>query len=139
MDSEKGAILRKYIICFGVASLITVAVFGIRGFFTEDLGSNLQILSDGFSTSGILLLLFSGLIFISGEGGLLGIGFILQYVVKVFVPMGRRNHETYAQYRERKLGKERSRGDASLPIVGLLFLLTGVILTAVWYVNFYNV
>lgn len=139
MEQENRSLLRKYLICTGVAALITFIVIWIRGFFTDSLGVNLQILSDGFSVSGILLVLFAGLMFVSGEGALLGIGFIMRNVMLIFVPMGRRHHETYYQYRERKLGKTKSSGDHCLLVVGLLFLLIGIILTVIWYLNFYNV
>lgn len=139
MRDEIRSRLIKYGICFGVASLITFVVFWIRGFFTSDLGVNLQILSDGFSVSGILLLLFAGMLFVSGEGALIGIGFVMRSVALIFIPMGRKHQETYAQYRERKLGEKKKPGDSSLLVVGLLFLLTGIILTVVWYLNFYTV
>lgn len=131
--------LIKYGICFGIASLITFVVFWIRGFFTSDPGVNLQVLSDGFSISGILLLLFAGIMFISSEGALIGIGFIMRSVALIFVPMGRKHQETYAQYREHKLGDLKKPGDHSLVVVGLLFLLIGIVLTVVWYLKFYTV
>ena len=139
MNQEKKALLTKYLVCVGVASLITFVVFWIKGFFTDSLAVNVQILSDGFSVSGILFLLFAGMMYISGEGALIGIGFVLRNVAQAFVPMGRRHHELYAQYRERKLGNAKKSGDHCIFVVGLLFFAVGVILTVVWYANFYNV
>ena len=139
MNQEKKALLTKYLVCFGVASLITFVVIWIKGFFTDNLAVNIQILSDGFSVSGLLLLLFAGMMFVSGEGALVGIGFVMRNVVQAFVPMGRRYHESYAQYRERKLGKVKKPGDHCIFVIGLLFFSIGVILTVVWYTNFYNV
>ena len=103
MKKENKALLGKYIICFAVASLITVAVFWSKGFFAHSVGVNLQILADGFFVSGILVTLFAGMMFISGEGALIGIGFVLKSVVLTFIPMGRAKHERYADYRARKL------------------------------------
>ena len=139
MKQEKKAILTKYGICFGVATLITVIVFWMKGFFTDSLAVNVQILSDGFSVSGILLLLFAGMMFISGEGALIGIGFVLRNIVQAFLPMGRKNHEFYAQYRERKLAEIKKSNDHCILVTGFVFLLIGIIFTAVWYVKFYNV
>ena len=129
----------KYIVCFGVASLITLAVFWIKGFFTHSLAVNVQILSDGFFVSGALFTLFAGMLYISGEGGLIGISFVLRNVVQAFTPMGRKNHEFYAQYRERKLKSIKKAGDHCILITGLFFLTIGVVLTVIWYVNFYNI
>ena len=109
MQQEKKSLLIKYGICFGVASLITFIVFWIRGFFTNNAGVNIQILSDGFFVSGILLLAFAGMMFISGEGALIGIGFVLRSVAQIFIPMGRKNHEFYGQYRERVLAEKKEK------------------------------
>ena len=129
----------KYIICFCVASLITFIVFWIKGFFTDSPAVNIQILSDGFSVSGVLLTLFAGMMFVSGEGALIGIGFVLRNVVLTFVPMGRAKHETYAQYRERKLSGQKKSSDHSILVTGLLFLFVGILFTVIWYVKYYNV
>lgn len=142
VKQENKTLLIKYITCFCVASLITVVVFWIRGFFTDNVGENIQILSDGFFVSGILLLAFAGMMFISGEGALIGIGFVLRSVAQIFIPMGRRNHEFYGKYRERVLAERKARrqqGDHSVFVVGLFFLAISIIFTVIWYVNFYNV
>ena len=135
---EKKKRLIKYLVCFCVASLITVAVFWIKGFFTDSISVNVQILSDGFFVSGFLLTMFAGMLYLSGEGAFLGIGFILQNVVQAFVPMGRRNHQSYAQYRENKIGKLKKQGDHCVLLTGLLFLAVGIILTVIWYEKFYQ-
>ncbi len=137
--TEIKSVLVKYAVCFCVASLITFIVFWIKGFFTDDVGVNLQILSDGFVVSGLLLTMFAGMIFISGEGGLIGISFVMRTVVQAFVPMGRKHHETYKKYRERKLGSTKKTSGSSIFLTGLFFLLIGIIFTIIWYTNFYNV
>lgn len=139
MKKENKALLIKYIVCFCVASLITLAVFAIKGFFTDSPSVNLQILSDGFFVPGILLTLFAGMMFVSSKGALIGIGFVLRNVVQAFTPMGRKKHEFYAQYRERKLKNAKKSSDHCILITGLFFLLIGVILTMIWYSNYYNV
>ncbi len=139
MKKETKALLLKYIICFAVASLIAVAVFWSKGFFAHSVAVNIQILADGFFVSGILLTLFAGMMFISGEGALIGIGFVLRNVVLAFIPMGRAKHELYKDYRERKLKEMRKTKDRYVLVTGLLFLFVGVVFTAIWYVKFYNV
>ena len=142
MQQEKKSLLIKYGICFGVASLITVLVFWIRGFFTDNVGVNIQILSDGFFVSSVLLLAFAGMMFIGGEGALIGIGFVLRSVAQIFIPMGRKNHEFYGQYRERVLAEKKARkqeSDHCALVVGLVFLAISIVFTVIWYVNFYNV
>ena len=139
MKEETKSLLIKYGLCFSVASLITLVVFWTKGFFTDRLDVNIQILADGFTVSGLMLTLFAGLLFVSREGALIGIGYVMRNVVLAFIPMGRAKHEKYADYRERKLGNMKKPSDHSLLITGLAFFLIGVILTIIWYVKFYNV
>lgn len=139
MKKENKTLLVKYIICFAIASLITVAVFWSKGFFTHSVAVNIQILADGFFVSGILLTLFAGMIFVSREGALIGIGFVLRSVILTFIPMGRLKHEKYADYRERKLSEMKQTNDHSILVIGLLFLIIGIVFNVIWYTNFYNV
>ena len=138
MEQEKKSLLIKYLVCFGVASLIALAVIWIKGFFTDSVAVNIQILSDAFFVSGILLTSFAGLLYISGEGGLLGIGYVMKSVGEFFIPGARKNHESYAAYRERKLGERKKGMDHCLLVVGLVFLAIGIILTVIWSENFYQ-
>lgn len=135
---EKKPLLIKYLICLGVALAITLAVIAGKGFFTDSTAVNIQILSDGFSVSGLLLALVAGLIYLSGEGAFIGIGFVMRNVVLAFIPMGRSMHETYAKYRERKLGKAKKAGDHAVLFVGLAFLAVGITFTVIWYFAFYE-
>lgn len=134
MKKEKKALLIRYLICFCVASVIVLAVFAIRGFFTESAKANIQILHDAFFTAGILLVLFSGLVFVSGEGALLGVRYVFGTAIKaLFVPFGRKDQETFAQYRERKLGTKKPSGAGPIFLTGLLFVLVSVIFLIIWY------
>lgn len=83
--------------------------------------------------------LFAGMLYVSSEGALIGIGFVLRNVVLTFIPMGRARHERYADYRERKLSEAKKNNDRCILFTGLFFLAIGTIFTVIWYVNFYNV
>lgn len=134
MKLEKIALWVKYLICFGAASLISVAVFGIEGFFTDDLAVNLQILADGFMVSGALFLLFAGLIFVSSQGALIGIGFIMRNVILTwFVPLGRKKQELYGDYRERKIAEIKKNNTPAIWVVGLVFFAVGIGFMIAWW------
>ncbi len=133
MKPKNKSVLTKYIICFCVASLMTVAVFAMRGFFNGDLTHNLIVLGDGFTVSGGLMLMFAGMMFISSEGALIGIGFVLRNAFLTFVPMGRAKQETYAQYRERKMSEVKKSSDHCLSVTGLVFFVIGLIFLGILY------
>ena len=99
---------------------------------------NLQILSDAFFVSGILMTLFAGMMYVSGEGALIGIGFVLRNVVLAFIPMGRAKHEKYVDYRTRKMDEIKRNNDSCILVTGLIFLAIGIIFTVIWYLNFYH-
>lgn len=138
MKKDNKALLPKYITCFAVASVIAIAVFWSKGFFAHPVGVNIQILADGFFVSGILMTLFAGMMFVSREGALIGIGFVLRNVVLAFIPMGRQKHELYRDYRERKLRELKKKNDRCVLVTGLVFLLVGIVFNVIWYMNYYN-
>jgi len=133
---EKKALLIKYIICFCVASVITVAVIVLKFSLNDNPSEKISImsaLSDGFTVSGILLILFAGMMYVSGEGALIGIGFVLRNVVLAFIPAGRMRHEKYADYRERKMAEAKKSSDHSILVTGAVFLAVGVVFILIWY------
>lgn len=138
MKQETKVKLIKYAVCVGVEVLIAFLVIWSKGFFTDSAAVNLQILADAFFVAGILMTLFAGMLFVSGEGALIGIGFVLRNVVLAFIPMGRARHELYADYRARKLSEAKKRNNSSILVTGLIFLITGILLTGIWYVKFYT-
>ena len=139
MKQETKVKLIKYAVCFGIEALIAFCVIWSKGFFTQSVAVNIQILADAFFVAGVLMTLFAGMLFVSGEGALIGIGFVLRNVVLTFIPMGRAKHELYKDYRARKLSEAKKKDSSSILVTGLFFLVTGIVLTAIWYVKFYNV
>ena len=138
MEQETKIKLRNYGICVGVELLIAFLVIWSKGFFAHSAAVNMQILSDAFFVSGLLMTLFAGLLFVSSEGALIGISYVLRNAVLFFIPLGRLKHEKYGDYRARKLEKAKKRSISCVLITGLVFLLIGIILTAIWYASYFN-
>lgn len=138
VNEKKKESLRNYGICVGVEALISFLVIWSKGFFAHDLAVNIQILSDAFFVSGILMTLFAGMMYVSGEGALIGIGFVLRNVVLAFIPMGRARHEVYADYRARKLGSAKKSSNRYALVTGIIFLFIGIVFTVIWSVAFYQ-
>ena len=134
MEQDKKKILWRYLICLGVGLAFVLVVCAIGGFFRESVKDNVQLLHNAFFSVGALMVLFFGLLYVSGEGAFLGIGYALNWAVKSLLPFGRNKvPETYAQYRERKLGKEKRKGDRCLLFIGLLFIAVSIIFLVIWY------
>ena len=138
MDQEKKVTLRNYGICVAVEIFIAFLVIWSKGFFTDSTAVNVQILSDAFFVSGIMMMLFAGLMFVASEGALVGIQYVLRSAILFFIPMGRARFERYGDFRERKLAKLKERNNTCVFFTGLVFLSIGIILTVIWYKCFYN-
>lgn len=138
MKEETKVSLRNYAICFSIEAVIAFLVIWSKGFFTDRASVNLQILSDAFFVAGILMTLFAGMMYVSSEGALIGIGFVLRNVVLTFIPMGRAKHERYADYRERKLSEAKKHNNHYILVTGLVFLFIGIVFTVIWSEMFYN-
>ncbi len=138
MEQERKATFRNYAICFAVEALIAFLVIWSKGFFAHTTAVNIQILSDAFFVAGILMTLFAGLMYVTGEGALIGVQYVLRNAVLVFIPMGRARIERYADYRERKLSGIKKRNNSCLLVTGLIFLFVGIVFTGIWYKWFYN-
>lgn len=138
MKQETKVTIRNYAICVGIELLIAFFVIWSKGFFAHSAAVNLQILADAFFVSGILMTLFAGMLYISGEGALIGIGFVLRNAALTFFPMGRAKQERYADYRARKLGEAKKHNSSCILVTGLIFLFIGIALTLIWSAVFYN-
>ena len=77
MKQETQVKLRNYAICVGIEIVIAFLVIWSRGFFTDRAAVNLQIFADAFFVAGILMTLFAGMMYVSSEGALIGISFVL--------------------------------------------------------------
>ncbi len=133
MEEEKKKILLKYLTCFCVGAVLVVIVMAIGGFDFDGVKTSMRLLHDSFFSVGALMALFAGLLYASGEGAFLGIGYALKGAIRVFVPMWRKEHETYAQYRERKLGTPKAKGVGCMFFTGLFFIFVSVIFLVIWY------
>ncbi len=139
MKEKSKTSLRNYGICVGIEVLIAFLVIWSKGFFADRLAVNIQILSDAFFVSGIMMTLFAGMMFVTSKGALIGIGFALRNAVLAFIPMGRARQEKYIDYRERKLANAKKSGIHYPLVTGLVFLFIGIVFTVIWYKAFYNV
>lgn len=138
MKQETKVSLRNYAICFGIEAVIAFCVIWSKGFFGHSAAVNVQILSDAFFVPGILMTMFAGLMYISDEGALIGVGFVLRNVALTFIPMGRMRHEKYADYRARKMKEHKKSSNRYVLVSGLTFLFIGIIFTVIWYYAFYH-
>ncbi|MBQ8405149.1 MAG: DUF3899 domain-containing protein [Clostridia bacterium] len=94
----------------------------------------MHVLHNSFFSSGALMMLFSGMLFVADEGVFLGIGYALGRAAKALLPFLGKDHETYAEYRERKTGKKKkSTGKLTLLLTGAVLVIVSVIFLIIWF------
>ena len=119
--------------------------FSVGAFSQEDTGKMIGHLSGGFFLPGLLFTCFGGLVFAKRQGTFDGLSYGLRYTFNVFTPIFWLNKEErsgkfqkFADYKERKREKEKSSLNLSVPffIVGITFLIIGIVLTVITNVFF---
>ncbi len=127
MKTGRATVL-KYGITTFIAGLITF--FIARGRY-PDAGAaaseKYRALCDAFTVSAVLLLAFGALLWVSGEGVFLGIGWAVKNAVLILIPGQALNRESYAEYRARKLSTGKASGFGFLFIVGAVFLAVALV------------
>ena len=120
--------LIKYGTTLGVCFAFVVFYLWGLDWAAMDTRAILRNLSDAFSVPG-LLCVFSGLfIWLSNEGTLDGVGFVLSHAFHLIIPGSALKHENYGEYLERKRGKK-PMGFGFLLISGAICLvISGVLL-----------
>lgn len=130
MDNDnKKALLKNYLISFGVAVVLVFFVLAMKSF-----DMSLAVLCDAFFVSGLALVLFCGLMYVSGEGVFIPMKFLFSKVVKSFIPGARTGkEETYAEFRESQTGKKHMSVNSCMFFTGLFFLLISIVFLILWY------
>lgn len=136
MSQDKKSVFIKYLVCFCVAVAMTFVVLLIQGIFDgkpKEAKEIMKILHNAFFASGALLMLFSGLLYVAGEGVFLGVGYAMGRAVKALLPFLGKDHETYAEYRERKTGKKEAGNKLAILLTGALFVLVSSVFLIIYY------
>lgn len=132
-DTAKTNLL-KYGLSGGTCAAMVVIYAWLRDFGTLPLVEKYLVLCDGFTLPGVLFLALGCMIWISAQGALDGIGYVVSYAVKMLIPGKKEEQERYYDYVERRREK-RVKG------YGFLFVVGGVcmVFVAVFMILFYSV
>lgn len=130
--------LRNNLLKYGIggAGSVGIAMWHYAGQITTGMSQadKYRILSDGFSIPGLLLLFAGLMIWLSNQGALNGVSYVLHYVVQSLLFLGRRgaNVETYGEYVEKRREKA-TKGFAFLFVLAAACLLISGVFVAMYY------
>ncbi len=128
--NKKISLLIKYLISFCVASAIFFLAIDLRDIYIEtDLKQIYRFLADGFTIPGVVFICFYLILWFSNLGSFRGIGYAMKHAISMLIPMNKKKHETYSQYIE---NEKKVNGFGFLFIIGVLFLLPGIIFTILY-------
>ncbi len=131
MSKEQKFKLIKYGVCGGVCLVIAVAYLISRDFLSLPQLDRIRYLCDAFFLPGILCVFSGALIWLSNEGTLDGVGYVLSYAFHALLPGTWNKRESYKEYLERK-GEKRVTGYGFLFVVGGVFLAISFVFLAMF-------
>lgn len=123
--------LLKYGITGGICAVVAVAYTLAQDITNLPLVDVYRVLCDAFSIPGLLLLFGGVMVWLSNEGAMDGIGFVLSRAIHLLIPTGALKHEKYGDYVARKRGKN-AQGYGFLLIVGTVCLAIALVFLALY-------
>jgi len=122
-------ILLKYFFAVIIAASFSILLLYINGYWeTESLKIHYKLLSDAFTTPGVVMIMIGCLIWISTYGIFDGLGYAFRRAGSMFIPLfpASYRHETYYDYKTSKQDK-RAHGYSFMFFVGIAFLVLGIV------------
>lgn len=126
MSSKVKSALLRYGISVGLCVICTVLMLTSSNLSGATLQETYRILSDAFSLPGLLVLFAGLLVWLSNEGALNGVTWMVTYAFKSLIPGLRGSRERYGDYVLRQQEK-RVKGYGFLFLVGGVFLAIGIV------------
>ncbi len=125
----------KYIIQVALGLILAVGIMSYRGLGSaQNMADKVMIISDGFSVAALLFVSFGVLTWISTTGFFDMLSYACRIGFDALIPGRSRNEvSSFYDYKMEKEEKRDGKGDKSLLLVGLVFLIISFVLTAVWY------
>lgn len=126
-------IISAYAVCLALgAAMLLIVLFAYGYFGMTDWAEKCKVLCDAFTVPGLLLMLFSALVFLSNHGAFAGIGYGVGRFFKMLIPFLKYKDETYAEYKERKYGNGGIKGYSCIFFSGLAYFLVSIALLIVY-------
>ena len=127
----------KYLATIGGAMLMCLIVIWLRDLGSEEnLAQRYRILADAFSVPGVILMCFSGIMWVSSDGFFDSLGYAFSRVGGMFIPFIKTKHETYYDYKQRKKEKRKKEGFWYLFFVGFGFVLISVVFVVLYEMTY---
>lgn len=127
--------VKTLLIKYGISVLICVGI-GVAYAVSENIAQQelvhvYRILSDAFTLPALLFLFSGAMVWLSNQGSLDAIGYLMLSVVRFLIPGGALKHEKYGDYVARRREKNVT-GFGFLFVVGLICLVGALVFTMLY-------
>ncbi len=132
-DAKKSVV--KYLVTIGISFAASLFIMWLRDIGAADtLATQYKILADAFTVPGVILVCFSGIMWVASDGFFDSLGYAFSRVGGMFIPFLRSKHETYYDYKQRKGEKRDEKGNSFwyLFFVGIGFILVSVVFVVLY-------
>ncbi len=135
MSSKVKSTLLKYGVTAVLCAAVAVSIFLSGNYDTSMVLERYRLLSDAFSLPGIMTIFAGLMVWLSNEGAMDAITWVMTYAFKSLFPGLRGERERYGDYVERRREK-RVQGYGYLFVVGGLFLTVGLVFVILFEVAY---
>lgn len=125
----------KYIVQTALGLVLSFGIMSYRGLFNAEGGAEkFMIVSDGFTVTALLFLSVGFLTWTATTGFFDIFGFAIRKGAHALLPgLWQDSSGGYYEYKLKKQEERKTKGEKSTLLVGVGFLLLGLIMTALWY------
>lgn len=129
--------LQIKLIKYGLSAAVTLGLagwyIGARDFAGAELVDKYCMLCDAFSIPGIVLVMLGCMLWVSNEGVMHGVTWVLGFSWRALIPGKRKNVERYYDYVQRKRAKGKVTGYGFLFVVGGISLGIALVFMILFY------
>ncbi len=125
----------KFVVALVTGLILAFAAMWVRGLFeAESADEAVMAVSDGFTVAGLLYLCLGALMWVNTTGFFDIFGYAFKKAAHALVPgMVDNTADNYYDYKTGKQKKRDGFTQHSTLVIGIVFIVISLILTAVWY------
>ena len=131
--SKYKSLLIKTAVSLVIGLLMVLATLWLRDFSQITVAAErMKALADAFTIPGVVFLMVGVLVWVSSTGFFDFLGFAFGNLGRALVPMSKKPHQTYYDYKVGKSGK-RASGFSAIFITGAILTIVAVVFTVLYY------
>ncbi len=126
-------LLTRYLVTAIIAGMATCIVMWLRDYSSIlPAAERYKILSDAFTVPGVILIMFSGIMWVASDGFFDGLGYVFGRAGSMLLPFFKKKHQTYYDYKTEKAEKRDKHSFLHILIVGAVFTAVAAVFVVLY-------